>query len=96
MRPNEIAKVECPDCLHEMDRAACVEGAEHARPRGGDVTFCFHCGALLVFEADLQVRRPSEEEAAELGRDPKIQKIQRLLRGFIATRVPGVASGKRA
>jgi hypothetical protein len=42
-----------------MDAASTLDDSD-AQPRPGDFTICFHCSALLMFDANLrQVRVPS-------------------------------------
>lgn len=76
------ALIECPKCLHQMDRSTGPEP-----PRTGDVTICIRCGQMLIFEADLQVRVPAEDELNELVSDRRIAILQALVRKFHCNQV---------
>lgn len=62
---------ECPICLHEMDRCMAYKG--DVPPRPGDVTICIRCCTLLLFDEDLDVILPNEEELKKLLKDPDVQ-----------------------
>ena len=61
MKEFEVPETVCPLCQHPLSRAANVDFP--GPPAQGDFTFCFHCGAWLVFSKSLQLRLPLEEEA---------------------------------
>ncbi len=54
---------ECPHCHHSVDTGACSQG--DANPKPGDKSICAYCGEISVFADNLQLRKPTEEEANE-------------------------------
>lgn len=77
-----MALMECPDCLYQMDRSF-VPSDPKARPGPGDYSFCFNCGAALVFDERLQLRRITEEELQEAEKDPEFVRVRDHLRQFL-------------
>jgi hypothetical protein len=47
-----------------------------ASPRKDDISVCIACGALLVFNEDLTLRLPAEEEYLRLSLDPRVIGLQ--------------------
>jgi hypothetical protein len=64
----------CTGCQKQLDGVTNVQGLldepfnEGAKPRAGDWTVCSYCGAILVFGADLKIRRPTDGELQEFQR----------------------------
>ena len=50
----------CPLCGHKFNRASDLRN--EAAPCAGDFSICIHCAGLLVFDADLLVRKPTQAE----------------------------------
>lgn len=46
----------CPKCAYDMDSATCVE-KEKVQPSSGDLSVCFNCGEMLIFN-DILVLQP--------------------------------------
>lgn len=57
----------CPFCGYNIDQATGEQ-----IPREGDVTMCFKCLNISVFDVDLKLNKLSEELFAELRRDQEI------------------------
>jgi hypothetical protein len=85
MESHVTAKAECPECFYQVDRAAGLQDPS-LRPDPGDVTLCFNCGAILVFEEADQVRQPTEEERIEAERHKVLMRYRRILLQDIAAR----------
>lgn len=66
----------CPQCRYGMDRTSQACGT-------GDFSICINCGLLLVFEADLTLRKPAAEELRELMNDDKAWTVVKLTQRFI-------------
>jgi uncharacterized membrane protein len=65
MKQVPLAPQPCPSCGTEFDRVA--TNLHHIVPMQGDITVCFHCAEILVFEgADLQARLLRADELAQL------------------------------
>ena len=75
---HEVPMSTCPWCGTDLDRAASVES--DSRLEAGDVTVCLRCAGVLVFTNDLAVRKATGEELRECGLDPRIRKIQHVIR----------------
>ncbi|MBY0559895.1 hypothetical protein [Hyphomicrobium sp.] len=60
----------CPVC-GEVNELTTGVGA--ARPAEGDLSLCFSCGTLSIFNADLTIRPPTEAEQAELNASPQVR-----------------------
>jgi len=59
--PN-ISPANCPKCGYKnMDTATDVEGTAVA-PKPGDVSICWGCGGLLVFDEGMRMYAPSRAE----------------------------------
>lgn len=58
----------CPVCKYQMDAATGVE--PETKPKPGDVSICWQCGAVLIFDTDLTSRLPTEQEFKELRESP--------------------------
>jgi hypothetical protein len=58
-----------------MDSTAATPGCD-LPPRGGDVSLCIMCGNLMIFNADLTIRKPTKEEQSELALNPLIIEAQ--------------------
>lgn len=43
----------CPECNGKTDAATSIEG--DYKPSGGDISLCFHCGAINQFSNDLSI-----------------------------------------
>lgn len=59
----------CPDCGKTIDAAGNASLDETGPPSPGDWSLCFACSAVLVFDENLRVRRPTLAEQAELPED---------------------------
>lgn len=70
---NHLPKHECPCCHKEMDAAT-----GPAIPKKGDVTVCLYCVGINIVTGDEKVlRKPTDEELAELMGDPHLRTILR-------------------
>lgn len=70
--------IECPHCLHQMDRTTGMTGREMPRP--GDVSLCIRCAGIALFDERLQIRAPDEAERLELEAEPAVTRTQALIR----------------
>ncbi len=89
----------CPACGYAMDRASALEG--DARPREGDLSVCFGCGAVLTFDASLRHKPVTTPELAALQReDPdtfgRLQAAHRLVVEMRASQPPAEPTKGRA
>lgn len=54
----------CPICAYNLGALASFvpAGSDQRAPKRGDQTFCGQCGAVLIFDADLSLRKMTETE----------------------------------
>lgn len=73
---HRIEPTRCPACggRHSCHANAAGAGA----PEPGDFSVCAHCGALLVFEQDLALRKATPEETAKATADPEVGALIRV------------------
>lgn len=77
----------CPFCGYKVNRA--TDPQANAQPNAGDWSVCFSCAALMVFNADLTLRKPTEKEAQEASKSEALYRLQLAVR-----RVKGQFNGK--
>lgn len=66
----------CLGCGAANDRT--TETSESGRkPEAGDATICVSCGQASIFNEDLSLRLPTEEENQALARNEHFQKIRK-------------------
>lgn len=60
---NEVRMPEacCPSCEHTLDAATSADGSDQ-RPQAGDLSVCFYCASVLMFNDDFTLRQLSGEE----------------------------------
>jgi hypothetical protein len=70
----------CPKCGYKFDSATSFEGEA---PKAGDISICFECVALLVFNPDLTLHAITDAELAEFKREaPKqYRQMEKLRQG---------------
>jgi predicted RNA-binding Zn-ribbon protein involved in translation (DUF1610 family) len=65
----------CPHCGRANDTSS---SREDAVPKHGDVSICWGCGGVAIFEDGpfgMSSRLPTDEELANVMRDPQVQAI---------------------
>ena len=80
-----MPECECPTCKRRID-AAGTEDEQSVGPTPGDLTICFHCLAVMVFNDDLTLRLIEKEEYNGLPDESKreIELQQHICRSFQA------------
>jgi hypothetical protein len=78
--PSELAQFEvpattCPGCHTKLDGATALNN-DTSPPQPGAVTVCFYCAAAAVYDDQLQLRHPTDDELAAMVRDPGFQKAR--------------------
>jgi len=71
----------CPECGRLLRHASDMNGTGH-RPKPGDLSLCFNCGAINEFDVGLGLRPPSQETLDKLPPDAaaKLFDAQRSIR----------------
>jgi hypothetical protein len=83
--PSQHSKAHtCPYCGSTLDAFTGVTGADLPDP--GDPTLCGYCAGILVFNADLTTREPTEDELADVLTSRELRIAQQALRQVIADR----------
>jgi hypothetical protein len=66
----------CPHCGKTIDSASTPDRGSDYKPEPGDASLCFGCGEWCMFQDDLTLRKPSEEELIEIGLDPDCRRVR--------------------
>lgn len=61
----------CVRCGYVMDMATSLEDPEVNLPNPGDISLCLKCGLLSIFDQNLKLRPPSDEEITNLLKNKK-------------------------
>lgn len=62
----------CPTCKGELNAAST---GNKIAPRPDDISICWHCGAVLLFNHDLTMRLPSKRELAFIMQNPLVERL---------------------
>lgn len=74
-----MSSTTCPYCGRENDSHA-PTGNDYEVPEEGNVSICWKCHGLGIFQGDGTVRRVSPEEDAELRAAPEIRDVLMVLK----------------
>lgn len=67
----------CPWCGKPKHLASTLTDGKGPPPVPGDIALCISCGNWAIFDPQLQMRKPSKRERAELRKDPDVQDAAR-------------------
>ena len=70
-----IPDVACPTCSYEFIRATGFDGK---KPQPHDVTMCMGCSEIFIFNEDMSIRLPNDDDLRDLPLD-EISKMQYFL-----------------
>lgn len=84
MKTTKTPPSKCPACGEPTDAATAT--GRGTRPREGDASMCLSCGHMMIFNADLTMRNPTDEETALLNASESIQWMQAQRRAIMARR----------
>lgn len=73
----------CLACDYLIDSATSVITSDEL-PEEGDISICLRCGALAIFNSDLSIRQPTEEERNSLQDDPEVVQAQSAIKELAA------------
>lgn len=88
-RPNQ-----CPYCAYQTAAATSVEPGHHS-PKPGSASICFQCGRIALFDENLRLRWPTNDERLELMRSEQWPTIRRISRARKLEWEKLPAAGKR-
>lgn len=60
-----IIESRCPTCDYKLDGATVAHG-EDTLPSEGDASVCLNCGQVLVYQADLTVRKATATDVRKI------------------------------
>jgi hypothetical protein len=73
-------KTPCLNCGHTLSAASGFGVEPRLKiPNEGDVTACLYCRHVMVYNADLSLRNPTDEEVVEIAGDPELVAMITLL-----------------
>ena len=72
---DSVPPTTCIECGTVNDSAAFASGPGVVRPREGNISMCFECGHLAIYNEDLSLREPTIDEMLKLAKDPKLQLV---------------------
>lgn len=61
-----LPESKCVRCGYVIDMATSLADPEVHIPKAGDISLCLKCGLLSLFDENLKLRAPSDEEIVEL------------------------------
>lgn len=62
----------CPYCKYLNDGVTGLEGDEP--PVAGDCSICLNCSSVCIFESDLSLRKPTDQEMESLEENPLLKR----------------------
>jgi hypothetical protein len=76
--PHLAFRTRCWNCGETHDAASATDESG-ARPSNGDVTMCFDCGVLAIFDSAYEenIRKPTPAENFELKQHKELVELQR-------------------
>jgi hypothetical protein len=78
-----VPRSPCPYCGHKMDRAFVADpNGKDSEPKPGDITLCIRCGGAIVFDEQIQFRKPTLQESREINAHPVAIQAQILIAGM--------------
>jgi hypothetical protein len=83
--PSRHKKTACAGCGYLVDSATFLGDGKKV-PTDGDISVCFRCGTLAVFEGGVPRPPVSPEEIAAAEQDPEVQRAQLTTRTFWAVK----------
>lgn len=72
----------CPYCGEHVDRATPAPSNQDARPEPGNFSLCCSCAGILVYQADLTVRKATDEEIADVMKDATARRFIQIGQAF--------------
>lgn len=65
---------QCWKCGYKFDSMTCAT-SDH-KPKEGNVSMCIACGALAIYTKEMQLRKPTDEENAQVSNVPVLVTAQ--------------------
>ena len=69
---NKVKENYCPTCNEKLDAADSMELVWEP-PSSGDLSICFYCATICMFDDDLTLVIPTQKEMDELPRETVIE-----------------------
>ena len=74
-REAKVPKMRCANCGKRLDRASGVvdrQARNVQKPIPGDISLCIGCGHLSVFDENLRLRPPTDDEVIKWAGDDRL------------------------
>lgn len=79
----------CLACAKPITRATGARrGEPEVAPEPGDVSICLKCSAIAVYDEELILRAPTEDEESVISRDPDVVRALQILEKVRRMRAP--------
>jgi hypothetical protein len=56
----------CPQCDYRLDGSTHVQGQNPGPPEEGDVSICINCGQVLIYDAEVRLRKATVRDIGDL------------------------------
>lgn len=70
----EMPPSQCCECGYKVNGAS-----GPCKPEPGDLTLCIQCACLNVFNTDLSLRKPTDEEIFAAAVNPDLQQLRKMI-----------------
>ena len=67
----EVPENNCLCCGYLIDRASVCD-SPITRPRSNDVTICVNCGEIMIFDHELKLRKPNDNDLRSIATDTNL------------------------
>lgn len=82
-KDHETPEQKCLACQHPLNRASSMVNDDAPVP--GDVTLCIKCAHVMVFDENLKLREPREDEEVDIFTNREMQAIRDAIMSVEAT-----------
>jgi hypothetical protein len=76
----------CRTCGIKLDAATFATGPEDRKPKQGDVSICWYCSTISVYDTDMSLRTPTSDEMQRFMSDGNFLKLLEGIRAELAKR----------
>lgn len=74
----------CLACGKDISAATGVGGARMPKPN--DISLCLYCGHLMLFDHQLLLRNPTDDEMRAASQDQRVLTVRRMITEYQARR----------
>ncbi len=84
MRDLPVPQSQCTKCHTPLELATNLADANGPGPEPGNITFCLYCGAVNVFDDELQLREPTQADLQIVEASPEMVSARRRILQYLA------------